>query len=472
MSANFMRLNIPQLSQAGDLASKAPRLSEASDLAKERTLLVEIGEAPDGLPWLLRVDRRDQIEALTSSVVRAFGVDKLADLPERLRAVVESELSTGLYGIHDADLGDGRSATVYVSRVPLKHLVASTLLDRLIVLRSSWQSVPDSRTEVVANTAVVAAPLPSEPSPASRLEMVEQSVLEMQTARHLAIDTSTGAAMIAGVRPQDRALRRPSAPFRPLRLEQLAALPGTNAIFPERGRVPLDDGAALRSARIAAARTGYWPDVRYEVTKAAVVDLLAGVARAAGRLHAGGRLHGDLAPGNVLTCAGGPVLIDTASPEVGSVLGLATFEWAAPEQIIGRPADARTDVFAIGKMLNRLVGGVAFGEETTHVIPIGGQRAERVQLLRCEGVYIDVLGTTRSRAWQLAWSSLLSSAMHADPDKRPRDGNELADRIATVAAAHPLDGNLTISGSFGRVEEVEIKGGHALAHVLDDVPGS
>ena len=442
------------------------KVSEPGDLETARRLLVEIGEAPDGLPWLLNVDRSDQIDTLRSNILGAFGARDVNELPASLRQVIDNELIGGLFGIHSVRADDGQSRRLFVSRRSAKYLLGPTLLGRILE--------PDT-TRIVhspstyANTAAVAAGSPSaSATDAIHLARVEQAVQQMRTIRHLAVDCTLGAPLIVAVTPEHQALRQPSPPLRPLRMESLASLKGATAVIGSDDRVPIGDQRALIEHLELFAGSGAHHYLYYEVPAAAVVDLLADVARLIGQIHATGRLHGDLSPGNILACRDGAQLIDSLSPAQGEVLGLATFRWASPEQILGKPSDARTDVFAVGKMLAALVGGVPFGEETTHVIPTGGRAYQKVQVLRCEGVYIDILGTNRSRQWQIAWSDLLSSAMHRDPERRPRDGLALAEQISRLAAEHPVDGKIALHCDFGRLAFVELKGNRVLARILDD----
>ncbi len=135
------------------------------------------------------------------------------------------------------------------------------------------------------------------------------------------------------------------------------------------------------------------------------VRVALSVARALVHAHAAGVLHRDLKPSNVfLTADGGVKVLDFGLAHVfgvGAPAQSGTPGYMAPEQLRGEREDARTDVFAVGVLLDEMLGR-------------------------------DRPRTTAARA---ALAELAARCQAPDPSARPPDAPAVARELGELRAA-------------------------------------
>jgi Tol biopolymer transport system component len=132
-----------------------------------------------------------------------------------------------------------------------------------------------------------------------------------------------------------------------------------------------------------------------------VLRLADDIATALDRAHRAGVIHRDLKPANIMLTKAGAVLLDfglarlltsvagslttrTTAPATLTAEGtlIGTFQYMAPEQLEGREADTRTDIFAFGAVLYEMATGKKAIDSLTPVAPALLDRIVRACLVR------------------------------------------------------------------------------------------
>jgi len=203
------------------------------------------------------------------------------------------------------------------------------------------------------------------------------------------------------------------------------------------------------------------------------------IAGALDRAHRSGIVHRDLKPANIMLTRSGAKLLDfglakSAAPIAG-VTGLSmlpttppgltgrgtilgTLQYMAPEQLEGREADARTDIFAFGAVLYEMVTGRKAFEGRSPASLIGA-------------ILKDVpppIAVNQPLA-PAALDRVVKTCLAKDPDERWQSAGDLQRELRWIAegsADSPAPGTRARSRSVSRARLAWIVGSIMLAAVV------
>jgi Tol biopolymer transport system component/predicted Ser/Thr protein kinase len=167
------------------------------------------------------------------------------------------------------------------------------------------------------------------------------------------------------------------------------------------------------------------------------------IADALEKAHKQGIVHRDLKPGNVMLTTDGTKLLDfglaradagseddgslTVSPTVskpltaaGTIIG--TYQYMAPEQLEGKTADARTDIFALGAVLYEMASGCRAFSADTQASLIGAIMHEQPQPASAVQPMIPP-----------AFDRVIQSCLAKDPEERWQTAHDVKLQLQWIA---------------------------------------
>ncbi|HEX9088378.1 MAG TPA: protein kinase, partial [Arthrobacter sp.] len=155
--------------------------------------------------------------------------------------------------------------------------------------------------------------------------------------------------------------------------------------------------------------------------------LIDPVVEGLGAAHAAGLIHRDIKPENVLIADDGRIKLGdfglaraiSTSTSTGALIG--TVAYLSPELVLGRQADARSDIYSVGIMLYEMITGRQ---------PFDGEVPIQVAYQHVNSTVGAPSALVPGLAGEI--DELVQWCTANDPDKRPVDGNALLSELRHI----------------------------------------
>lgn len=199
---------------------------------------------------------------------------------------------------------------------------------------------------------------------------------------------------------------------------------------------------------------------RGRLTPRQALSLLEHICRGLSAAHTEQIVHRDIKPANVLISNTGQVLIAdfglarAASAHTQSATLLATLQYASPELVSGQPADARSDIYAVGVMIYQMLTGTVPYPDAS--IPA---------LMRHQLESETPLPSARVPQLAQDLDELVRFCTEKDPENRPQNAGFLLDEIIQIRATLSEDQLDLGAALYGGLEDLIPHGAPAATSV-------
>jgi len=192
-----------------------------------------------------------------------------------------------------------------------------------------------------------------------------------------------------------------------------------------------------------------------------MVDLLDALAR----LHAEGIIHRDLKPENIMITKDGAIkLMDfglahlqssSTLTEEGTTLG--TVPYMSPEQVMGKKADKRSDIFSLASVFHEMLTGLHPFRGEHPMAVMYSIRNETPRALKLSSQELPV-----------GMQAVLDKAFEKEVDKRFQDATSFRDELVALLPEGSMSGSgiTPVAGPAGRRRSTVVAGVVAAAAVI------
>lgn len=457
-------------------------VSASAALRTNPDVIIEIGTSEDGLPLLLDIQRSRDISRpflQLSQALAQYPVPSPNAQLDKLRQSFE-ELASKIWAVDrlaDVSLHSGEQRQLYLTQFslpgPFTSVLARILGPSIGAPRTYMASVDVSRvsatvTPLYSQVAMLASVSGLESSQPNLIATSDQDFLKGH--RFLGISPDDAAVHTVDLKEGNfRECRR-------FHFENVLEMV-PEAAFSLRVGGELFEGQIRHMSNVLSQKLGSAAAVadhlgRFDVTSEVVVprqallSVLATLAHELRSVHALGRLHGDIKPENVLVLREAPVLIDSLDVESGHSSPGLTLPWAPPEQLLGLPLTTAADVYPLGLMVARVLGGQLFGEVRRYRTAIAG--ATEWDILHNPLLQIDADNLGISREGAAAWCSFVERTLRSEPQERLLSGRELDIQLSGLLKTHPVEGTLKFEPNGHLVAARRTDGPDFIARVIYD----